>query len=55
MNKQQALKEAAALLGALGGMAGTGEAKRRSKKHYIEAGKKSGMARRLLAKKKARK
>jgi hypothetical protein len=44
------IRQAAAALGALGGMAGTGKAKRRSKEHYRLAGIKSGLVRRRNAK-----
>jgi general stress protein YciG len=44
-----AISKAAAALGKRGGQAGTGKAKARSKKHYSEAGKKSGEVRRLRA------
>jgi general stress protein YciG len=43
------ISKAAAALGKKGGAAGTGKAKARSKKHYSEAGKKSGEVRRLKA------
>jgi hypothetical protein len=43
------ISKAAAALGKRGGQAGTGKAKARSKKHYSEAGKKSGEVRRLKA------
>jgi len=49
MSKQTDISKAAAALGKKGGAAGTGKAKARSKKHYSEAGKKSGEARRLKA------
>jgi hypothetical protein len=40
------IRKVTAALGALGGKAGTGAAKRRSKKHYSAAGKRSGEIRR---------
>jgi general stress protein YciG len=49
MSKQSDISKAAAALGKRGGQAGTGKAKARSKKHYSEAGKKSGEVRRLKA------
>jgi general stress protein YciG len=49
MSKQSDISKAAAALGKKGGAAGTGKAKARSKKHYSEAGKKSGEVRRLKA------
>jgi general stress protein YciG len=47
MSKQSDISKAAAALGKRGGQACTGKAKARSKKHYSEAGKKSGEVRRL--------
>jgi general stress protein YciG len=49
MSKQTDISKAAAALGRKGGAAGTGKAKARSKKHYSEAGKKSGEVRRSNA------
>jgi len=49
MSRQTDISKAAAALGKKGGAAGTGKAKARSKKHYSEAGKKSGEVRRRNA------
>ena len=49
MSKTTNISNAAAALGRKGGAAGTGKAKARSKKHYSEAGKKSGEVRRRNA------
>jgi general stress protein YciG len=49
MSKSTDISKAAAALGKKGGAAGTGKAKARSKKHYSEAGKKSGEVRRANA------
>jgi len=45
--EQEALRQAAAALGRMGGKAGRGEAKRRSADHYRAIGRKSGESRRL--------
>jgi len=47
MTDKDALRMAAAALGKLGGMAGRGEAKRRTPDHYRAAGLKSAKARAL--------